>query len=273
MANLHVLACVIKVISTSESSKAVDQLRRACGGHGFMCSSNLPNIFGMVTAACTYEGENTVLLLQIARYLVKAVEQARKGVTQPSSCSYLNLAGQGKTEDLLSDTGLTQVFHKMAHGQVSLAVDALEHSCWDSCSILLTQAALAHCRTFVICEFSSAVQNSSLSSEVRCVLSSLFQLLSISWILESGQSPLRHASLTFSDLDSLNKRQVELFSQLRPQAVSLVDSFDFRDEVLDSSLGCWDGWVYHRMFHAALASPLNREGVEGRTSGLNKAKL
>ena len=68
---LHALSCSIKVLVTSESAKATDQLRRACGGHGFMSSSNLPGIFGLVTAACTYEGENTVLLLQIARYLVK----------------------------------------------------------------------------------------------------------------------------------------------------------------------------------------------------------
>ena len=68
---LHALSCSIKVLVTSESAKAVDQLRRACGGHGFMSSSNLPGIFGLVTAACTYEGENTVLLLQLARYLIK----------------------------------------------------------------------------------------------------------------------------------------------------------------------------------------------------------
>ena len=31
-----------QVVVTSESARAVDQLRRACGGHGFMASSNLP---------------------------------------------------------------------------------------------------------------------------------------------------------------------------------------------------------------------------------------
>jgi hypothetical protein len=32
-----------------------------------MNSSNFPNTYGMVTAAETYEGENTVLYLQTAR--------------------------------------------------------------------------------------------------------------------------------------------------------------------------------------------------------------
>ena len=68
---LHSISCSIKTIVTSEAAIATDELRRACGGHGFMSSSNLPGIFGLITASCTYEGENTVLLLQIARYLVK----------------------------------------------------------------------------------------------------------------------------------------------------------------------------------------------------------
>ena len=33
---------LVQVVVTSESARAIDQLRRACGGHGFMASSNLP---------------------------------------------------------------------------------------------------------------------------------------------------------------------------------------------------------------------------------------
>ena len=46
-------------------AEAIDTVRRSCGGHGFMSSSNLPRLWGLVTAACTYEGENTVLQLQV----------------------------------------------------------------------------------------------------------------------------------------------------------------------------------------------------------------
>lgn len=37
-----------------------------------MTSSNLPSTYGLVTAMCTYEGENTVLYLQTARFLIKS---------------------------------------------------------------------------------------------------------------------------------------------------------------------------------------------------------
>ena len=47
-----------------------------------MSSSNLPRLWGLVTAACTYEGENTVLQLQV--YF-----QAMSTFTAPQINSYL----------------------------------------------------------------------------------------------------------------------------------------------------------------------------------------
>ena len=118
------------------------------------------------------------------------------------------------------------------------------------------------------------MQHSTVSSALRTILSRLLQLLAISWILQCAHSFLRHAGLDFPTLDSLSERRAELLAELRPQAVSLVDSFDLRDEVLDSSLGSWDGWAYHRMFHAALDSPLNREEVvRGQTGCWPQPKL
>jgi acyl-CoA oxidase len=45
-----------------------------------MSSSNFPATYGQVTAASTYEGENTVMLLQTARALMKAHAKAQAGV-------------------------------------------------------------------------------------------------------------------------------------------------------------------------------------------------
>jgi acyl-CoA oxidase len=52
-----------------------------------------------------------------------------------------------------------------------------------------------------------------------------------------------------------------LLSDLRPNAVGIVDGFDFHDEVLASTLGSWDGQVYERLLEAASKSPLNQDTV------------
>lgn len=89
---LHAIACCLKAVCTSEAAKSVEICRLACGGHGYMASSSFPNIYGMVTAACTYEGENTVLLLQTARYLVKMWTEALNGRKLVPTVAYLERA-------------------------------------------------------------------------------------------------------------------------------------------------------------------------------------
>lgn len=62
------MACCLKAVSTADAAVAVTTCRLACGGHGYMNCSNFPNMYAMTSATETYEGENTVLLLQTARY-------------------------------------------------------------------------------------------------------------------------------------------------------------------------------------------------------------
>lgn len=61
------MACCLKAVCTDDVNRMIEICRFACGGHGYMTCSNFPNIYGTLTAAVTYEGENTVLLLQTAR--------------------------------------------------------------------------------------------------------------------------------------------------------------------------------------------------------------
>lgn len=53
----------------------------------------------------------------------------------------------------------------------------------------------------------------------------------------------------------------ELLAALRPNAVALVDAFDFPDQVLDSDLGRYDGNVYEALMEYARRSKLNESEV------------
>jgi acyl-CoA oxidase len=50
-----------------------------------------------------------------------------------------------------------------------------------------------------------------------------------------------------------------LFEDIRPNAVALVDAFDYPDQVLGSCLGRYDGQVYQALYDYAKAAPL-RDG-------------
>lgn len=53
----------------------------------------------------------------------------------------------------------------------------------------------------------------------------------------------------------------DLLTQLRPEAVALVDAFDLNDRRLNSVLGRYDGNVYEHLFEWARHSPLNATEV------------
>lgn len=64
---LHALSSGVKAMVSDFCTQGAELCRRACGGHGYSKLSGLPSLVTRVTASCTYEGENTVLYLQMAR--------------------------------------------------------------------------------------------------------------------------------------------------------------------------------------------------------------
>jgi len=43
----------------------IEECRKLCGGHGYLWCSGLPELFAVYVPACTYEGDNVVLQLQV----------------------------------------------------------------------------------------------------------------------------------------------------------------------------------------------------------------
>ena len=60
----------------------------------------------------------------------------------------------------------------------------------------------------------------------------------------------------------VHRKITKLLARIRPNAVSLVDSFDFPDESLKSTLGSFDGNVYERMLDQAKKGALNKDDVQ-----------
>lgn len=58
-----------------------------------------------------------------------------------------------------------------------------------------------------------------------------------------------------------------LFDVMRPNAVALVDAFDFSDHSLESCLGRYDGQVYQALYDYAKMAPMNQTEVITLTFG------
>ncbi|XP_014241830.1 probable peroxisomal acyl-coenzyme A oxidase 1 [Cimex lectularius] len=268
---MHAIACCLKAVSTSDAARGIEECRKACGGHGYMTCSNLPFSYGMATAAETYEGENTVLYLQTARFLMKAWYQARTGTKLPLTTAYLT-QNESLTKFPWSNTMLNVIaaYRQVAYGLIKettgkvdrmIATGVQQEDAWNNYSISLVQCAQAHCRLFMIEKFFASVKEANVSPHLRTVLMQLCELYGVYFLLNNLGFFLMYSSVRIGDISSIQDWQDSLLAVLRPNAVSIVDSFDICDEILSSPLGAYDGNVYERLFEEANKSPLNAKPV------------
>ncbi|WAR16409.1 ACOX1-like protein [Mya arenaria] len=252
--SLHALAAGLKALSSDIANEGIDKLRRACGGHGYTHASGLPKIWTHITPACTYEGENTVMYLQCARYLVKVYAQVSKGQQLPGFMSYLNKPQKPKSSinEAIKMEDLTDLYEHASVRMIQVAATRLlsllksGNSMEDArnlCGVQMVEAARMHSYLYTVRTFQSVIQARASDPKVAKVLTSLCQLFAVNGILQRLGDFLQDGFLSGQQAAMLADRQLALFADIRPNAVALVDSFDYRDEVLESCLGRYDGNV------------------------------
>ncbi|XP_034836907.1 acyl-coenzyme A oxidase 1-like [Maniola hyperantus] len=270
---LHALACCLKAICSRDAVSLVEQCRLACGGNGYLMSSNLPQIYANTTAAIIYEGEYTVLLLQTARYLIKSWKSATEHKPLPPNVAYLadfieRRYGQWKN----SPEGIIDGFKAVAAGKTKTAYDTLQRylrngreleEAWNLTSVQLIIASEAYARSLLCDVFWRETKqlSTTVSINLATVLEQLAELYLVYWALEKHGDLLLYSTISRNNINTLQERYEELLALIRPNAVGLVDAFDIRDEILCSTLGAYDGRVYERMMEEAAKSPLNAEVV------------
>lgn len=65
--DLHATSAGLKAICTWYITAALEQARQCMAGHGYSAYSALPTLVADITVNCTWEGDNTVMLLQTAQ--------------------------------------------------------------------------------------------------------------------------------------------------------------------------------------------------------------
>uniref|UniRef100_A0A1I7TXG5 Acyl-coenzyme A oxidase n=1 Tax=Caenorhabditis tropicalis TaxID=1561998 RepID=A0A1I7TXG5_9PELO len=265
MADLHALTSGLKSVVTYQTGEGIEQARMACGGHGYSMASYISEIYGVAIGGCTYEGENMVMLLQLARYLVKSVELIKNGKSKELGPMVAYLAEpdtQEKTPLELKDYvklfqmmskrqswKATERYLKLVEGGVSRDV------AWNKTAVELTRASRLHTRLYIMETFIRRVSSIE-DMNLRMVLRDLVNVHVNYELLDCGIY-LHDVSL----LDSIKNQLYSSLHSLRPNALSLLDSFQFSDIQLRSVLGRRDGHVYENLFEWAKSSPLNVSDV------------
>lgn len=87
---MHHLTSGFKALFTQNTNDGLYQIRQAIGGAGFTEWSGIPVIINRFSPCVTFEGDNTVMLQQSAKYLLKLSKNVRKGEPVDGIFYYLN---------------------------------------------------------------------------------------------------------------------------------------------------------------------------------------
>ncbi|XP_064622963.1 peroxisomal acyl-coenzyme A oxidase 1-like [Lineus longissimus] len=268
---LHCLSSGLKAFSSDLAVQGVEMCRRSCGGHGYLNASGLPKILCDGTSAVTIEGDNTVLYLQTARFLLKTMLQP-EGDSVLGTTDFLqrdDTSIQGDFDCYCGAT-LTRMYEQRAKIVLSDVVSKFQEALmngqeqylvWNQCAAPLVKAAKAFIHCFVVCNFKTSLDSLAVSTPTLTALRQLFLLNAFHGIVDNAGEFLETGALTFGQLKLIKEEELKLLTAIRPNAIALVDAFDYSDEVLCSALGSYDGNVYQRLFEATKLDPLNEHQV------------
>ncbi|KAG2207649.1 hypothetical protein INT46_005060 [Mucor plumbeus] len=276
LADLHASSSGLKSLTTTMAIDAIEDCRRACGGHGYSMFSGLGQFYQDYLPNVTWEGDNYILTQQTARYLLKTFRNVVAGKAEPSeynqTVTYLTQYLENpkakcpatKPEDFLNPELILSAFgFRAAFGIAQVAEQIDRHGrSWNSMLVEISRISKAHSQFMLIRNFIVTLQNDEQlsKSESRSMVKVLRSLASLFALhtMEKELSEFLVSGYLSADQSAMLKEQViHLLEQIRPEAVSLVDAFALPDYFLHSALGRYDGKVYESMTEMAEREPLN----------------
>lgn len=225
--------------------------------------------------AVTGEGEQVILSMQVARYLIKAVQEQRSGKRLAGTVRYLEGEASKPRLVLNSSSDSTQrlealvEMYKDRARRFTLDLEARFTAARDaggsfdealnSVAVRAYKASETHCLYVFVRNFHQAIEEYVADALCAAALRRLAELLFLQ--IMRDQAGDWAECLDYAQLGALEDRIEELLAELRPDCIGLTDAFGHSDAALkNSTLGRYDGNVYEAIYERAKRSPLNAEG-------------
>lgn len=266
---VHATSAGLKAFGTWAALSIIEECRQSLGGHGYSAYTGLSSMYQDFAIQCTWEGDNTILTLQLGRYLIASYRQYKKnnkngkGSLAPG-ISYLKLLDSSPPQpcpssadkaEVCAPKTLLQAWDIVAATAVQDATLAFEaalqsgssaDAAYEKCSVERLKAAKMHYHAFTLNKFVEGV--SLASTELQPILHQLCQLYACHVTSDHAAEFLSTKYFSTPQIKLIQTQISALCQQLRPQAVNLVDAFGFSDYVINSPLGRYDGDIYRAYF-------------------------
>ena len=267
---LHATLSGLKATATVQAHDCIEECRKCCGGQGFLMSSGIAKLSPDFSEWVTVEGEQVILSLQCARFLIKAVHTAKEGKAMTATIAYIGESD--RPFDPSSPAGIIEALKLRARHLAKRLTEQFDSlrargmnfdDALNRCAMLAIKAANAHVQKFMYENNEIAIEQFFKKQDtpaINTVMRRLLRLYGLQTITENAGDFIG-LSMTVplaAFMESVDRRITVLLDEIRPDAVPLVDSFGFLDSQLQSTLGRYDGNVYEAIYNdAAKKNPLN----------------
>jgi len=267
----HATSAGLKAFCTWNTLSLIEQCRQALGGHGYSSYAGLAALYQDFAVQCSWEGDNTIMMMQTGRYLIGCYKESKNGITQPPGVAYLNDIENVKkrkstaqtAQDIVSLEDLQHAFNcvtamlvsEVGEHHLALMASGLDaETANEEVAVGMLTAAKAHCYHYLLQRFLEAITHADQKLQPAltklCTLYALYNLQEVvgTYALQCGY----YTSTQFNSLRS----QVPVYCQLvRQDAIPLTDSFGLTDFVINSPLGRYDGDIYRHYFEKVKRAP------------------
>ncbi|KAI4796160.1 hypothetical protein KUCAC02_029412, partial [Chaenocephalus aceratus] len=272
---IHAIGCSSKPLGSWTAARGIQECREACGGHGYLAMNRLGDLRNDNDPNCTYEGDNNVLLQQTSNYLLSWLHaKQRDGVRIESPLHTVDFL------DDLQNTLLTKFTARTMEECMDSAVPLAAYK-WLVCFLLeesqkkLEQQrvmgkndfearnnsqvyssrtlAMAYIEHNCLQRFHDLTVDEDTPADLRPVLSQLCALYGL-WSLSTHMAILYQGSYLSGrkPAELVQTAILTLCSQLKDDAVSLVDVFAPTDFILNSPIGYADGQLYKNLWSTVM---------------------
>ncbi|MBA0770429.1 hypothetical protein Gotri_019066 [Gossypium trilobum] len=250
--DVHALSAGLKSYVTSFTAKSLSTCREACGGHGYAAVNRFGTLRNDHDIFQTFEGDNTVLLQQVAADLLKQYKDKFQGGALSVTWNYLResmntylsqpnpVTARWESEDHLRDPKfqLDAFRYRTSRLLQSVAARLQKHTktlgsfgAWNRCLNHLLTLAESHIESVILAKFIEAVQNCPDASS-QAALKLLCDLYALDRIWKDIGTYRNVDYVAPNKAKAINKLTQYLSFQVRNIAGEFIDAFDLPPYIL-----------------------------------------
>ena len=187
---MHGLSSACKAYSTWFSQQTIAECRQALGGLGFSHYSMLGKSYADGDVNQTFEGDNHVMIMQTARFILKNLSWMVKGKPIMETCEYLSMADPDPASfsGTLTDKDFIRLFQKRAKDTAMAAGELLatNPNLWDEAQpYVVKEATRAYYDLYLAQTYKDFVKKVE-DEKFRAVLTRLSDIFNRAVVLRDG---------------------------------------------------------------------------------------